>query len=277
MGSLVQASPSPSVVHVPARVSLGSELDDVAVNGILVSHREHGGGATLAPHEHGSAYLCVVLTGGYVQAAAREIECRRGSLVAHPEGHIHANRFGSATTRCVNLYFDEAWLVDTSLSALFADYRHRELDPRQELVARLERELATRDASSALAIASAALDLLGLIARSAMADMRPSWLRRVKDAIGGDLTRSQSLDELAALAGVHPAHLCRAFRDATGETLGGFSRRLRLEAADRLLCGTSSIAEIAAATGFYDQAHLARCFRRSFGASPSARRMQRTS
>ena len=266
--------PLPSVTHVPAGVSLGSELNDVAINGILASHRQHDGGGSLERHEHGSPYLCVVLAGGYLQAADKDIECRRGSLIAHPPGHVHANLFGSATTRCVNLHLDADWLDDATLSGIFADYRHVRLDSRHDSLARLERELTIRDAGSSLAIASAALDLLGRITRGRRIHVGPGWLHRVRDAIEADLAHPQDVAALASLAGTHPAHLCRAFRESTGETLGGYSRRRRLEEADRMLEGPLSIAEIAAATGFYDQAHLARCFRGRFGISPSVRRTQ---
>jgi AraC-like DNA-binding protein len=48
------------------------------------------------------------------------------------------------------------------------------------------------------------------------------------------------------------------------------ARRLRL--ARRMLEGGSAIAETAAATGFADQSHLTRHFRRSLGFTPGAYR-----
>ena len=268
---------NPSVTHVPARVSLGDGLGDVAAHGLLASHREHGGGGSLPRHEHGAAYLCVVLAGGYAQAATREIDCRRGSLVVHPAGHVHANRFGARATRCVNLYFDATWLDDPALAGLFGDYRQVRLDPRDTALGRLEREIATRDAGSALGVVGAVLEIAARAVRGAGLDRAPAWLGRVRDMIAGHPARPPDLSALAAEAGVHPAHLCRAFRAATGETIGAWSRRLRLELADAMIAGDQSIAEIATATGFYDQAHFARCFRRQFGMAPGMRRAQRAS
>ncbi len=177
----------------------------------------------------------------------------------------------------MNLYFDASWLEDLALTTLFADYGQVQLDPRDEALARLEREMATRDVGAQLTVASAVLELAGRAVRRADSDTSPTWLNRVRDAIAGNLVQPPDLTTLAAQAGVHPAHLCRTFRDATGETVGGYSRRLRLEAADAMMAGSVSIAEIAVATGFYDQAHFARCFRRQYGVSPSARRVQLTS
>ncbi len=265
------------VTHVPARVSLGDGLGDVAAHGLLASHRAHGGRGSLPRHEHGAAYLCVVLAGGYAQATTREIDCRRGSLVAHPGGHVHANRFGAQSTRCVNLYFDAQWLDDPALAGLFGDYRQVSLDPRDAALARLEREMATRDAGSALGVVGAVLEIAARAVRGGDLDTAPAWLARVCDAIAANPAHPPELAALAAEAGVHPAHLCRAFRAATGETIGAYSRRRRLEVADAMIAGDQSIAEIAAATGFYDQAHFARCFRRQYGMAPGRRRAQRTS
>jgi len=48
-------------------------------------------------------------------------------------------------------------------------------------------------------------------------------------------------------------------------------RELRLAAARRQLAGSKQpIGDIALDCGFYDQAHLGRCFRRRYGTSPAA-------
>lgn len=266
---------NPPSRRIPARVSLGTALNDVAAHGLLASYRAYRGGGKLDWHEHGEAYLCVVLDGGYAQTASQEIECIRGSLIAHPPGHAHANHFGPLATRCVNLCFDPSMIETGPLSQLLADYRHVRIDPRYSALTRLERELQTRDAGTSLAVAAAAFDLLGQVMRLDAPAAPPRWLPLVREAIIADVARTPSLSALATVAGVHPAHLARAYRAATGETVGGFARRVRLEAADRLLAGgCNTIAEVAAATGFYDQAHFARAYRRRFGMTPSARRLQ---
>jgi AraC family transcriptional regulator len=270
----VHPSSDHPVTHVPARVSLGDGLGDVAAHGLLASHRAHGGSVSLPRHEHGAPYLCVVLAGGYSQATTREIDCRRGSLVAHPGGHVHANRFGAQSTRCLNLFFDAEWLEDAALAALFSDYRQVSLDPRDAALGRLEREMETRDPASALGVVGTVLEIAARTVRGGDLDTAPAWLGRVCEAIAANLARPPELSALAAEAGVHPAHLCRAFRAAMGETIGAFSRRRRLEVADAMIRGDQQIAEIAAATGFYDQAHFARCFRRQYGVTPGRRRAQ---
>ncbi|HEX4452676.1 MAG TPA: helix-turn-helix transcriptional regulator [Kofleriaceae bacterium] len=85
-----------------------------------------------------------------------------------------------------------------------------------------------------------------------------------------------SLAELAAAVGTSIFHACRVFRRATGTTLHGYRRRLRVRHALALLVDSdASIAEIAAQTGFASQSHLTNVFRGEFGTTPGRARRSR--
>ncbi|MGE0550271.1 MAG: helix-turn-helix transcriptional regulator [Kofleriaceae bacterium] len=84
---------------------------------------------------------------------------------------------------------------------------------------------------------------------------------------------SLTLEQLSELTGYSVFHACRAFRAATGHTIAGFRRELRLRhALARLLDGDEPLIEIAAATGFASQAHLTNLFRDRFGITPARAR-----
>ncbi len=79
--------------------------------------------------------------------------------------------------------------------------------------------------------------------------------------------------DLAREAGVHRVHLARAFRDHFGESVTLFARRVRLEAAQRLIAaGGISLAQAAARAGFADQSHLTRVMRAALGLTPGRMR-----
>ena len=68
-----------------------------------------------------------------------------------------------------------------------------------------------------------------------------------------------SANMIALRFGVSPQHLCRAFKQKLGVTIGQYSLALRIDYARGLLWGSDlSICEVAADTGFFDQAHLTR-------------------
>src|SRR5438309_1537917 len=70
--------------------------------------------------------------------------------------------------------------------------------------------------------------------------------------------------------GRHLAHVARVFRAFKNCTLGEYVRALRIKhAAQRMARTDASLAEIAAATGFSDQSHFSRTFKRQTGLLPS--------
>lgn len=93
--------------------------------------------------------------------------------------------------------------------------------------------------------------------------------QHVLEYIHEHLQDDLSLDKLARIAQLSPFHFSRSFKQATGLTPHQYIVRQRLEQAKHLLLTTdTSIAEVAADAGFYDQGHLARHMRRYLGVTP---------
>jgi AraC-like DNA-binding protein len=80
--------------------------------------------------------------------------------------------------------------------------------------------------------------------------------------------RNIGLDELAAAAGISKFRLIRVFRRRTGLPPHALQVAHRIRTARRLLEVGRTVAETATATGFADQSHLHRHFRRSLGLTP---------
>lgn len=94
---------------------------------------------------------------------------------------------------------------------------------------------------------------------------------RAMNFISLNLERDLKLEEVAAEAAFSPFHFHRIFRAVTGETIGEFTRRLRLEwAANRLLARPNdSITTLAIECGFSSSQNFARSFRTHFGTTPT--------
>ena len=86
-----------------------------------------------------------------------------------------------------------------------------------------------------------------------------------------------SVGELARAVGVHPGHLSRTFRERLGRTAGHYLEQLRVERACRLLVTEAPLVDVAMRSGFADQSHFTRTFRRSVGVSPGRYRRLLTS
>jgi AraC family transcriptional regulator len=78
---------------------------------------------------------------------------------------------------------------------------------------------------------------------------------------------------MARAAGLCVSHFSKLFTQCIGLSPHQYLVRCRLQRAKKLLLTLEeglSIAEVAGETGFADQAHFSRHFRRAYGASPLA-------
>ncbi len=96
----------------------------------------------------------------------------------------------------------------------------------------------------------------------------PGVAHGLRDLLDERLVQGVTLDEAAGLLHAHPAHLVRAFSGAFGIAPHQYLTARRLDRARRLLLEGRSPGEVAAATGFYDQSHLTRSFKRLVGTTP---------
>jgi AraC family transcriptional regulator len=98
-------------------------------------------------------------------------------------------------------------------------------------------------------------------------------LERVIAHIEDNLASKLSLPGIAEIAGMSVSHLKTLFRTSTGVPVYEYVLRRRVERAQLLLRNQRfSIAEIAVATGFAHQSHLARHMHRILGYTPSSLR-----
>jgi transcriptional regulator of acetoin/glycerol metabolism len=97
----------------------------------------------------------------------------------------------------------------------------------------------------------------------------PGAMRRVREHVEVHLSESMDLAELAAIAGLSLFHFARAFKQSAGVTPHHYLVRRRIERAQEMLARSElPLSEIALATGFSDQSHLARHFRQMLGMTP---------
>jgi transcriptional regulator GlxA family with amidase domain len=97
----------------------------------------------------------------------------------------------------------------------------------------------------------------------------PVLTQRMCEYIEAHLDQKIGLEALAAMAGLSTHHFARAFHQSVGMPPHSYLLSRRLDRAERMLRETElPLSEIAVATGFSDQSHLARHFRRRTGMSP---------
>jgi AraC-like DNA-binding protein len=91
---------------------------------------------------------------------------------------------------------------------------------------------------------------------------------KVKEYLDAYYRRDVTLSDLAAVAQFSPFHLLRTFRSSVGLTPHAYLIQVRIEEGKRLLRTGNSISDVSASTGFTDQSHFTRHFKRIMGVTP---------
>lgn len=95
-------------------------------------------------------------------------------------------------------------------------------------------------------------------------------LRRAVSYIEDNCLRRIRLEELAELTGLSQSYFSHAFKASTGLPPHRWQMRARIEKVKEMLSGRdASLPDVAAVTGFADQAHLTRIFRKMVGTTPA--------
>jgi AraC family transcriptional regulator len=101
-------------------------------------------------------------------------------------------------------------------------------------------------------------------------------LRTVVDFVQSHLDEDMSLVALSEQAHVSPFHFARQFRATVGVAPHQFVLRQRIQKSLRLIkAGRLPLAQIAVESGFHDQPHFTRAFRKVVGTTPAAYSVRR--
>jgi AraC-like DNA-binding protein len=118
-----------------------------------------------------------------------------------------------------------------------------------------------------LAIAEA----LGALDRTSHREIDATCLRavaRARDFLDANIDRAVSSAELEAISGSGRFALARHFRACLGTSPYRYLVMRRLDRVRHLMLSGASLADVAASSGFADQSHMTRQFKRAYGVSP---------
>lgn len=227
------------------------------------------------PHTHDGFGL------GAIESGAERFRYRGAEHLAPPDSVVMMNpdelHTGRAETedgwlyRMVYIEPDAVAEVTGEHGWWFSDVVREDLPSARRVTALLD---ALWQAREPLAFDSLLLELLGLFRRHARvprkaADGRAARFAPVVDYLHAHLARRLTLEELAAVAGLSPFHFLRQFQAQHHATPQQMLMAFRLAEAKRQLSRGERPAQVAAAVGLADQAHLTRAFAQRYGVTPA--------
>jgi AraC-like DNA-binding protein len=282
------SSLSPSPQHsrpsaVPERFEHASdqaEFKRPAHRGGIELYRAHIVRHAFEPHTHEAFGL------GAIERGVERFRYRGGDHLAPPDSLVLMNPDELHTGRAET---DGGWryrmiYIDADVARAFTggndwgfDAAVAEDAPRARHVGRLLAALWRCD--EALAFDSALADLFDTLRAHARVGCEPvpeatHRFDAVFDVMRAHLAERLSLDALAAVAGLSPFHFLRAFKAQHHATPQQALMALRLFDAKQRLAAGQAPAQVAAASGLADQAHLTRAFARRYGVTPARYRTQ---
>jgi AraC family transcriptional regulator len=252
---------------------VGSPVRAHAFDGVLIAENTYASGTTVAAHAHDSPLLSLVLQGHATEdVGGHSRELGMQNLLYTPSFETHGHRFLTAG-RWLNIQFSARWFgrVGAEAGALPRVAQLLRGGTTVNWASRLGAEIREPDAVSKFAIEGALLLLLTDLSRlpGFGERRRPRWFKVVEDAIEASVAEPPSVNELAALAGVHASHLLRTFRQHHGCTVATYVRRQRVERARAEIAASKRpLSMIALDAGFADQSHFTRVFRQAYGQTP---------
>jgi AraC family transcriptional regulator len=253
----------------------GGVRGDRCVGGLTLAETGYGPGFEVPPHDHAHPFFCLALAGTFRERfEGRAWTARPTTVFFHPSGAEHSERFGGRGGRLFNVQLGGAWLARLERFDIRPPQRQVEtMGGRLAWVASaLYREFRLDDVASHLAIDGLALALLAQVVRHDRippSGSRPAWLARVEELLQDRFDQPMDIAGLAAEVDIHPVHLARVFRRHHHCSPAEYLRRIRVRRACEMLAdGDETLSAIAFATGFADQSHFTRNFRRALGVTP---------
>lgn len=142
------------------------------------------------------------------------------------------------------------------------------------LLNRLRYEFIDWQNCSPLVAEGIILEMLGYAAKkNPIEKLPPKWLATIIEKLNDEFIETPTTEELATEVDVHPVHLAAVFRKFQNQTIGEYVQTLRIKHASELLLNIETpLSDIALQTGFSDQSHFTRIFKRVTGTTPGVYR-----
>ncbi len=221
-------------------------------------------------HRHEFPHLLLVIRGAFeVAVEGRRTELSTGDAIFHEPAQIHSGQVWSSGARGFTVELTAYPNLTRAIKGCAVYERRTNISA---LLAQLYRETQTEDLGREFAVEGLQLQVVAALMRQSAvrAAQPPRWLECAKQFLHDTPCERHTMAELSVVLGIDQKEIVSGFRKFLHATPAEYQRTLRIALARRALAETTcSIAQIAAETGFCDQAYFSNQFKRVLNCTPA--------
>lgn len=233
-------------------------------------------------HMHDCYSIAVILGGKHVYRQGHEKTLTgRGSVIMTNPGVPHANIAKDREGwQCLSFYFDEKVFTDVFGDSISEDRSFEFIQSVTEdvylsqklmtlgMAAFAKRGRLEQDMQVSRLLAHLLRRYASHVPRNSTTTNSRCYIDQCKAYMHDNIAEDISLADLSHVAGLNADYLCRAFKRQVGMTPHEYLMNIRINQARVNLKKGMRPAEVAQLTGFSDQSHLTRLFRRYTQSTP---------
>jgi AraC-like DNA-binding protein len=241
----------------------------------------HRGVTVTRPHPrhwHEEFHACAITGGGgFTECGGVAHETPTGSMFFLPPGEVHSNRAYEHGCSYTNVYISQsqvqAAMQRLTGSETVPDFPVLIFDSGihlsfLELCRVLEHSRSRLHRETAFLEFFASLTSRFRLRSQFKPERHPDAIRTVREYLDAHFDREIGLDELSRLTNLSPFYLNRTFGRELGIPPHAYQIQVRISRAKALLRQRMPIADVAFRTGFSDQSHFTRFFKKNVGVTP---------
>lgn len=251
---------------------LGQNAEQAILNGLLVTKSSYPEAFSSNWHQHEHMHMTFILKGGSREKRKKqEIECMPGMLLLYTQQETHQNLNYKPNSKNLHIEFGPSWLKSFDINASGFEGQCLLNDPRAKcgLLNALS-ELHQPDRQTGINLETTLLAAISTLGDARNMNDKPAWVKKIYELLHDEARTDWTLHELSCKAGVHPVTISKYFSKYFKINIGDYMRMIKIEQSLPLLSKMSiPLEEVALKSGFVNNAHYTRLFKKHTGITPS--------
>ena len=244
----------------------GITTESLRTENFTISMTNHLANSNISVHAHSKPYLCLLASGTYKEESNTSDIISQGEVLYRTANYEHSNSFSNKGGLCLNIEMNDCEQIMT-LNEL-------------HLPSKVSKQKGVIELYKLLYALKQGLpnDVINIYCYESMiavinvfngkGDL--NWVKKMKERIDDNPIETISLDKLSIEFSLHPNYIVRKFKEITGFKLSEYLTKIRLEHSVKyLLSNEENITTIALESGFYDQSHFNKNFKKLLDTTPN--------